>query len=259
VTVATRGTVTLLAIDTATPRISVALWQDGELTGRWRAEDDRRHGELLAPAIQAVTAGVGIAVADLTAVAVDVGPGLFTGLRVGVATAKALVSALRIPAVAVTSLEVLAHARASQSRLVAAVVDARRHEVFRAIYRPGPDGLVELAAPAVLAPDALGAELASLGVDVVAVGDGAVRYAEVIAGRRVADGMVAGGRVAVDADDPYPDASVAAPLAAARVAAGDVTDAGGLSALYLRQPDVRIGWARHDGEPTRAEAKVPHG
>jgi tRNA threonylcarbamoyladenosine biosynthesis protein TsaB len=232
--------VTLLAIDTATPQVSVAVWRDGGLVAVMRAEEGRRHTEILAPAIQAVTAEAGVALADLDAIAVDVGPGLFTGLRVGLATAKALASALAVPAVAVTSLEALAQRRPDEPRVVAAVVDARRHEVFRALYRPGPGGLVEMATPMSITPAALADELAGLGVDILVVGDGGLRYGDVVAGPRV---EVAG------ADDAYPDAGVVARVAEARLAAGQVTDAVGLRALYLRPPDVRIGWARHDDRP----------
>jgi tRNA threonylcarbamoyladenosine biosynthesis protein TsaB len=241
--------VTLLAIDTATPQLSVAIWHAGLLVAATRAEEGRRHTELLAPAIQAVTAEAGIGVADLDAIAVDVGPGLFTGLRVGLATAKALVSALRVPAVAVTSLEALAARRPHEPRLVAAVVDARRHEVFRALYRPGPSGHCEMVAAATLTPAALADELAALGDDVLVVGDGGIRYHDILTGPNV---EIAGAAYA------YPDAAVVARVAEARLAAGAVTDAVGLSALYLRSPDVRIGWARHDDglEPGRRPAAV---
>jgi tRNA threonylcarbamoyladenosine biosynthesis protein TsaB len=77
----------LLAIDTATPQVGVALWGDEGPIGCLRAAEGRRHGELLAPAIGRLVSGSGRTMADLTAVAVDVGPGLFTGLRVGLATA----------------------------------------------------------------------------------------------------------------------------------------------------------------------------
>jgi tRNA threonylcarbamoyladenosine biosynthesis protein TsaB len=223
----------LLAIDTATPRISVALWVQGDVVAAWGSDDDRRHGELLAPAIQTVLATAGLTPADLDAVAVDVGPGLFTGLRVGVATAKALVAALGIRAVPATSLEVLAHGHAGDGPLLATVVDARRKEVFRAIYRTGGDGPVEIEPPAVMTPAALADELAGLGEPVVAVGDGAVRYAEVLG--------------AVDSEAPYPDAAVLARIAADRKG----TDAAGIEAFYIRPPDVRIGWAQHEAGAPR--------
>jgi tRNA threonylcarbamoyladenosine biosynthesis protein TsaB len=229
----------LLAVDTATPQVGVALWGDDGLLASSRALEGRRHGEILAPAIQAMVAGVGAAMGDLTAIAVDVGPGLFTGLRVGVATAKALASALAVPAVGLTSLEVVAHPHRRQTALVATVIDARRHEVFRALYRPEGGRLVPVAEPAVATPADLAAELAGPGRagGVLVVGDGGRRYADVLAG----PGIEIGGSA-----EAHPDAAVLAELAAVRVAAGLVTDADGLRPFYLRDADVRIGWARHD-------------
>jgi tRNA threonylcarbamoyladenosine biosynthesis protein TsaB len=172
----------LLAIDTATAEVGVSLWSDDGPVASSRAVEGRRHGETLAPAVRAVVVGSGHEMADLTAVAVDTGPGLFTGLRVGVATAKALAAALDLPAVGLSSLEVLAHPHRRQPAVVAAVVDARRREVFRCLYRPEGGVLVEIAAPAVCTPAALAEELAALEVPVLAVGDGARRYADVLAG-----------------------------------------------------------------------------
>lgn len=224
---------TLLALDTATPQIGVALVGDDGLLVATRIAGGRRHGELLAPTIVAALETAGLTMGDLTAVAVDVGPGLFTGLRVGLATAQALVAALRIPAFGVTSLEALAHPHRREPGHVAAVVDARRHEVFRAIYAPVGGALVEVAAPEVCTPAALAEELTDLvaagGQPVLAVGDGARRYAEVL----LAPGVDVGGRL-----DAHPDPAVVAELATGREPVG----AGGLRPLYLRQADVRIGW-----------------
>lgn len=237
---------TTLAIDTATPQVSVALGGGEGVQASFRAAAGRRHGETLAPAIDLITRTSGCSLGQLSSVAVDVGPGLFTGLRVGLATAKALASALGLPVATVTSLEALAHPHRGDGRPVAAVVDARRHEVFWALFGPGAPhpaptgasgastpagGPTFLDGPAVAEPAAVARLLDSLGGDVLVVGDGAVRYAEELASPRV---EVADRRFA------YPDAEVVLELASARVpvAAEEVRP------LYLRQADVRIGWAQ---------------
>ena len=133
--------VNLLAIETATDMVGVALIRgDGGAAERVHV-GGRAHAELLAPAIEEVCAVSGCAVGDIGSIAVDVGPGLFTGLRVGVATAKALAQALSIGVLGVSSLDILA--AAARHRMGAAagqagagsVIDARRGEVFVASYR----------------------------------------------------------------------------------------------------------------------------
>lgn len=227
----------LLAIETATPQVGVALVGDGGPLVVTRVAGGRRHGELLAPMITSALGTAGITAAELTGVAVDVGPGLFTGLRVGIATAQALSSALDVPAVGVTSLEALAHPHRRAGTVVAAVVDARRHEVFRALYAPGGSGLVEVVPPGLVTPDALGRELADAGEAVLAVGDGALRYADLLAGPLV--GL--GGYL-----DAHPDPAVVAELASARLGAGAEVTTGRLRAFYLREADVRISWEQRD-------------
>ena len=130
-------------------------------------------------------AELGLAVTDLDLVAVDLGPGLFTGLRVGVAAAKGLARSLGIGIVGLSSLEILARAAADcgHGGHVLAVVDARRGEVFAAVREgrgdPGPGDL--LGRPGPLLPAGLVDGLRELGgVPIVAVGDGAQRYAGVL-------------------------------------------------------------------------------
>ena len=140
----------LLALETATDLVGAAPCdRDGGVAERSHL-GGRAHAELLAPAIEEVCALSGCTLADVDAVAVDVGPGLFTGLRVGVATAKALGQALGLGVLGVSSLDVLAAGAVEAAPVtgrarVVAVVDARRGEVFAAAYalRPGrrrPDG-----------------------------------------------------------------------------------------------------------------------
>jgi tRNA threonylcarbamoyladenosine biosynthesis protein TsaB len=227
-----RGPV-VLAIDTATPQVSVALDGPAGPMASIHVAGGRRHGELLAPAIAEVCRLAGTTLQAIDAVAVDVGPGLFTGLRVGVATARALVSALGVPGVGLTSVEILAGAHRLQRRSVVAVVDARRSEVFWAHFRPGPGAPAQVAPTAVAAPEDVVAALRALHEDTLVVGDGALRYREAF--EPLAGVEVAG------PDDAHPSAAVAARLAVARLSGAE--DAAGIEPLYLRPPDVRIGWA----------------
>lgn len=127
---------TLLAIDTATSAVTAAVHVDDAVVASVSLSESRRHAETLAPAIDDVMAQAGLVPADLDAVAVGVGPGPFTGLRVGVVTATTLGLALGIPVHAVCSLDAIAHQVASLGEhdqfLVA--TDARRKEVYWARY-----------------------------------------------------------------------------------------------------------------------------
>ena len=239
----------LLAIETATDLVGAALLRtDGGVAERAHV-GGRAHAELLAPAIEEVCALSGCTLAEVDQVAVDVGPGLFTGLRVGVATAKALGQALSVGVVGVSSLDVLAAGAVEadpggRSARVMAVVDARRGEVFAAAYAfgPGTDGpdpaAVRSDREAALSPDELVAWCDALAADgpVLVVGDGARRYVELLGPR---PGLDLGLAESVGAPSP----AVLARLAARRLAAGASPSApGDVAPDYRRAADARINW-----------------
>ncbi len=214
----------VLAIDSATPAVTAAVGRVDPGTGSVTvvAErvtvDARAHGELLAPQVEAALAEAGGKPGDLTAIVVGVGPGPFTGLRVGLVTAAALGDVLGIPAYPVCTLD--AFAVAAPGRLLVAT-DARRREVYWACYADG----VRMAGPAVSTPAEVAGRAAGLGVR-RAVGDGALRYAEVL-------GLPTG-------EPRYPPPGALLALAAERIRAGACGEP--LTPLYLRRPDaVRPG------------------
>ena len=130
----------VVGFDTATPAVSVALHDGERVVSEAFAADSRRHGELLAPMIAKVMADAGASRADLTAVAVGVGPGPYTGLRVGVVTARVLGAVLGIPVHGVCSLDIIAAATSlarAPGREFLVATDARRKEVYWARYDVG--------------------------------------------------------------------------------------------------------------------------
>ncbi len=259
---------TLLAIESATDMVGVALLRDDGGSAERVHLGGRAHAELLAPAIEEVCAVSGCTVADIDQIAVDVGPGLFTGLRVGVATAKALAQALGIPLLGVGSLDVLAAAvgdagaeepGAGRGGPVASVVDARRGEVFAAAFRfdrtrhgadgPGPlpidPEVVRDDRPEPMAPDVLMAWLVGLVAEagpILVVGDGAVRYRQLLSVHAGLDLRLAD------------ELSAPPPLALARLARRRLdrgvtpTAPAQLVPDYRRPADARINW----------EQRVPH-
>jgi tRNA threonylcarbamoyl adenosine modification protein YeaZ len=158
----------LLAFDTATPHVTVALHDGTRVVATYSSTEAMRHGEMLAPGIAAVLADAGALSQDVTAIAVGVGPGPFTGLRVGLVTARTMAHALGIPVYGVCTLDVLA-AEAQDAGLEDVVVatDARRKEVYLATY----DARGRVAGPLVARP-------ADVATAQTVVGRGPVLYPE---------------------------------------------------------------------------------
>ena len=170
---------------------------------------------------------------------IDVGPGLFTGLRVGIAAAKAMAQALRVPMIGISSLDLLAWPVRYTDREIVAVVDARRGEVFHARYRSTPGGVQRVSEPQVAKPTELRGELQASDTEFLLVGDGALRYAEHW------DNMV---RVEVAEQFlAHPNASSLVQLAHARAIREQFVQPRELEPLYLRAPDAEINWTTRDG------------
>lgn len=147
----------LLAIDTATSAVTAAVHDGSRVLASESVPDARRHAETLTPTIDSVMAHAGLSPRDLDAVAVGVGPGPFTGLRVGIVTATTLGLALGIPVHAVCSLDAIAYqiaARGEHGEFLVAT-DARRKEVYWARYTVQAGGVVRHGDPAVGVPGAL--------------------------------------------------------------------------------------------------------
>ena len=170
----------ILGIETATAQVGCAIGGVEGVFASFHAARGRRHAETLAPAIRFVCEQAQVELSAISAIAVDVGPGLYTGLRVGLATAKAMAFALRVPMIGLTSLDLLAFPACHTGRLIASVVDARRGEVFYALYRQVPGGAQRITEPTVAAPDELVSELIARNEECLAVGDGAARYSEAL-------------------------------------------------------------------------------
>lgn len=157
----------VLGIESATGRAGVALGTDDGVIAGVQVTRGPRHAEVLMPAIDFVLTQAGVAIGDVDAIAVDVGPGLFTGLRVGIATANGLAQASRKPMIGVCSLDVLASTARLAATQIVSVIDARRREVYAARYEAAAGQLKRVMEPTVLAPDDLLAQLA----DATLVGD----------------------------------------------------------------------------------------
>jgi tRNA threonylcarbamoyladenosine biosynthesis protein TsaB len=220
--------VIVLAMDTATPStVAGVLLADGRVV---EARDDPPEGSrgehasrLLGLVERALDQG-GVTWDDVERIAVGVGPGGFTGLRIGIATARALAQARGLPLAPVSSLATLAAGADAAGSATAAVIDARRGEVFAGVWAGGS----ELLAPAALAPAALAERLRALERPVQAVGDGAVRFRT----------EFEGAGVVVPVDGSAVHRIAAAPLC--RLGAeGEPADRDRLLPDYRREPDAK--------------------
>jgi tRNA threonylcarbamoyladenosine biosynthesis protein TsaB len=227
----------ILGIETAVEHVGVALGDHRGIRAHSMLASDRRHAESLTPMIDFVMKQAEIDMSALSAVAVDIGPGLFTGMRVGMAAAQSIAWALELPMVGICSLDAVAMNVDWSDQLVAASLDARRGEVYWALYRMRGIGAEpqRITEPVVTSPDDLAIHLADRADEVVCVGSGFTRHAEMFSALTWAH--IAGPSV------DMPTAVNVVHLASHRIAADDTVTAGAIEPMYLRAPDAEINWA----------------
>ncbi|WP_409236889.1 tRNA (adenosine(37)-N6)-threonylcarbamoyltransferase complex dimerization subunit type 1 TsaB [Streptomyces sp. PA5.6] len=206
----------LLALDTATPAVTVALHDGSSVVSESSQVDARRHGELLLPAVDRVLAEAGLRLDAVTGIVVGVGPGPYTGLRVGLMTADTFGLALGVPVHGVCTLDGLAYASGIESGPFVVATDARRKEVYWARYE---DVRTRVGEPAVDRPADIAAEVEGL----PAVGAGALLYPDVFPDARAPE---------------HVSAAALASLAAEKLAAGE--ELLEPRPLYLRRPDAQV-------------------
>lgn len=224
----------LLAIETSTPGASVALVEKRTTLAAASRIDRTGHASFLVPAIDFCFHQVGWSPQDLDGVVIDVGPGLYTGIRVGLATAQGLAAAFGIPLIPVSSVDAIALEAKTGHRLVWAVVDVRRGEVAVARYRPVPGGVVREAATELLAPEELKAALQSTTDESLVVGDLAA----------LPEGLLRGMHHTKSAKPRYPYAVALAEIGAGKFERDEYPALDDVRPLYLREPDVTINWEK---------------
>ena len=227
----------VLGIETSTPQTSVAVGTEQGIIGSTLLSWGKGHSEVVLPALHQLLEWSEIELPQVGGIAVGLGPGLFTGLRVGVSTAKALAQVLGVPIVGIGSLDVLAFpARHSRWR-IGAVSDAKRGEVFYSFYRPVPGGLSRETAYLVGPPSRLAAELEASREDTLLVGGGALLYQRELRGigTTVDYASISGA---------FPSAESLLELALPRFLREETTRAEDVVPYYVRRSDAEINWAR---------------
>lgn len=224
----------ILGIESATTQVGCAVGGHEGVLAAARSGRGRRHAESLAPQIEFVLDQARIAIDEVSVVAVDVGPGLFTGLRVGISTAMATAFGLGVPMIGVSSLDLVAFPLRHSRRLIVVAIDARRGELFTAFYRAVPGGIQQVRDPDVVTPADLYGEMQALGTECLLVGDGALRYREHFSGLTKVE--------IADVSLAYPSASSLVALAHPRAMREEFVQPAEITPLYLRRPDVEVNW-----------------
>lgn len=225
----------ILGIETATPQVSVAIGGHEGVLAMFELSRGRRHAETLTPAIEFVCRQADVEIDEFGAIAVDIGPGLFTGMRVGLAAGKAIAHALRVPMIGISSLDLLAFPLRYADRTIAAVIDARKGELFYALYRPVPGGVQRVSDAQVGSVDDFAGDLMARAQPVVCVGDGALRYRDEITAVfrcEFAEQFLS-----------YPSSAPLVQLAHAKALREDWVNPWDIQPMYLRAPDAQINWS----------------
>jgi tRNA threonylcarbamoyladenosine biosynthesis protein TsaB len=202
---------------------------DGKILAEATERTPQAHASSLPSLVTRVLADAGAGVRDLNAIAVSIGPGSFTGLRIGLGFAKGLVLARGLTLVGVPTLEALAEvAAATPGETICAALDARKQEVYAALFRAVDGGRVErLGADEALAPAALAERLQP---SYVLVGDAAEVYADVLASRAVVRPFAT----------HHPRGGVVGRLGWERLVAGESAAPGDVEPVYIRAPEAEM-------------------
>ncbi|MFT7473295.1 MAG: tRNA threonylcarbamoyladenosine biosynthesis protein TsaB [Verrucomicrobiales bacterium] len=228
----------ILGIESATSQVGVAIGGHEGVLASAHSARDRRHAESIAPQIKFVCEQARVNIEEIGVVAVDIGPGLFTGLRVGIASAMAVAHGLGVPMIGVSSLDLGAFALEHSRRLIVPCYDARRGEVFTANYRSVPGGVQRITEPTVATPDELAAELMAAGEDILMLGDGSERYREQF--ESISHVEFAGTSM------QFPSARSLVELAHPKAMREEFVSPNEIEPLYIRLPDAEINWKTRD-------------
>ena len=225
----------ILALDTATDSCSVAATDDGALSAELTIRKNQTHSKHLMELVHSVLEIAGFGVADLDGLAVTIGPGSFTGLRIGISTIKGLAHALGKPVVGVSTLKALAWQCGQTSYLICPLLDARKGEVYAATYRFNAGQLVQKSSARAIIPEAVVEDIKS---PCVFIGTGAWLYRQSI--------VAAAGSLAhfAPAGQNVIRASSVAFLSMPRFEANDTDGIAGLVPHYIRKSDAELNFGR---------------
>lgn len=226
----------ILSIDSSTPVAGIAVSDGMHLLGEITLNTKNTHSEKLMPLVQQILEETGLTVKELDAIAVTQGPGSFTGLRIGMATAKGLAQGAGKQLIAVPTLDCLAYNLVHYPGIICPIMNAQKKQVYTAIYRSTADGLERLSDYQAIAVEQLAKQLQDLGEDVWFLGDGVAAFADVFA-------ALLGERCRfADGHQILPRAGTLAMLAAKRAEQQQFDDVYQAELIYIRKSEAEVQW-----------------
>ena len=226
----------ILGIETATSVISVALMDDDRLVVECLINNPKTHSVNLMPLIKNALAGAAATPEQLTAIAVSLGPGSFTGLRIGISTAKTLAQVWGLPVVGVNTLEALAYPYTGLKGYLCPVLNARKNEVYTALYETGDNILICRLGPLALTPLDLANKLRAIGQSIALLGEGVLIY------QHIWPEYLTGLVTYLPTIAYFPRGAAIAALGRQILQANGGVDPMQLKPYYLRPSDAEIKW-----------------
>lgn len=223
----------VLGIETSTPQVSITLGSEQGIVGSCLVSRGSTSGEFLIPAIEFVMNRTGLSFRNISAVAVGLGPGLFTSMRHGVATAKTIAHALSIPIVGVSSLDLLAFDARYADKLICPAVDAKKNEIFFSFYRRVPGGISRVGEYSIGTPERLLAEIEGFGSGALLVGNGALLHQHKLDSSLIEFGSIS---------SAFPRATSLIELSLPRLLREDFDPLFDIEPMYMRRSDAEINW-----------------
>ncbi len=227
----------ILGIDTSSSYLSIAVRDEDRLITELNFHSPRRCSSTLLPLIKYVFGYIDLPLEKIDGLAVSLGPGSFTGLRIGLSTIKGLSFALSRPVVGIPTMDVLAENLVLSSQHLCPVIDAKRGQVYATIYKSDGRKIKKLSAPMVISPAELLKKIKSkIGkakkAPIIFLGDGLVQYRDLIKTK------AGGSAVFAPRDTWFPRASVVTRLALKRFLKNDTDNSDDIVPLYLRRPEA---------------------
>lgn len=222
----------ILAVDTSATAASVAVAEENKLIGEFSINTALTHSQTLIPMMDELLKNIGLSVNDIDAVAVNAGPGSFTGVRIGVAAVKGIAFPNNLPCVSISTLESMAYNMISNDCIVCSVMDARCSQVYNALFRVNGHNVVRMTDDRALSLTDLKLELMNINEKVVLVGDGAVLCSDFL-GSELENVTLS------PFNNRIQTASSVAYAAFEKINKGETLTADGLMPVYLRLPQAQ--------------------